>query len=112
MRLALALSISAVLEVIGLLWSLRRRIESIEGGEILGSVARAGVAAVAAGLLMFGGLAVVEATVGGLLDNPLGRLIVLLVLAAAGSAIYLVVAAALRSPELVQLRALVRRGRA
>ena len=110
--LALALSISAVLEVIGLLWSLRRRIESIEGGEILGSVARAGVAAVAAGLLMFGGLAVVEATVGGLLDNPLGRLIVLLALAAAGSAIYLVVAAALRSPELVQLRALMRRGRA
>jgi putative peptidoglycan lipid II flippase len=110
--LALALSISAVLEVIGLLWSLRRRIDSIEGGEILRSLLRAGVAALAAALLMFGGLAVVEATVGGLLDNPVGRLIVLLVLAAAGSAIYLVVAAALRSPELVQLWSILRRSRA
>jgi putative peptidoglycan lipid II flippase len=110
--LALALSISAVLEVIGLMWSLRRRIESIEGGEILASLMRAGVAALAAGVLMFGGLAIVEATVGGLLDNALGRLLVLLVLAAAGGAIYLVVAAALRSPELVQLRTLLRRGRA
>jgi putative peptidoglycan lipid II flippase len=110
--LALALSISAVLEVIGLLWSLRRRIDSIEGGEILRSLLRAGVAALAAALLMFGGLAVVEATVGGLLDNPVGRLIVLLVLAAAGSAIFLVVAAALRSPELVQLRSILRRSRA
>jgi putative peptidoglycan lipid II flippase len=110
--LALALSISAVLEVIGLLWSLRRRLESVEGGEIIRSLLRAGVAALAAGFLMFGGLAVVEATVGGLLDNPLGRLLVLLVLAAAGGAIFLVVAAALHSPELVQLRALLRRGRA
>jgi putative peptidoglycan lipid II flippase len=110
--LALALSIPAVLEVIGLLWSLRRRIDSIEGGEILRSLLRAGVAALAAALLMFGGLAVVEATVGGLLDNPVGRLIVLLVLAAAGSAIYLVVAAALRSPELVQLWSILRRSRA
>jgi putative peptidoglycan lipid II flippase len=110
--LALALSISAVLEVIGLLWSLRRRIDSIEGGEIMRSLLRAGVAALAAALLMFGGLAVVEATVGGLLDNPVGRLIVLLVLAAAGSAIYLVVAAALRSPELVQLWSILRRSRA
>jgi putative peptidoglycan lipid II flippase len=110
--LALALSISAVLEVIGLLWSLRRRIDSIEGGEILRSLLRAGVAALAAALLMFGGLAVVEPTVGGLLDNPVGRLIVLLVLAAAGSAIYLVVAAALRSPELVQLWSILRRSRA
>jgi putative peptidoglycan lipid II flippase len=110
--LALALSISAVLEVIGLLWSLRRRIDSIEGGEIMRSLLRAGVAALAAALLMFGGLAVVEATVGGLLDNPVGRLIVLLVLAAAGSAIFLVVAAALRSPELVQLWSILRRSRA
>jgi len=70
------------------------------------------VAALAAGLLMFGGLAIVEATVGGILDNALGRLLILLVLAAAGGAIYLVVAAALRSPELVQLRTLLRRGRA
>ncbi|HEX5040890.1 MAG TPA: murein biosynthesis integral membrane protein MurJ [Candidatus Limnocylindria bacterium] len=110
--LALALSIAAILEVIGLLWSLRRRLDSIEGGEILGSLARAGLAALAAGLLMLGGLAIVEATVGGLLDNAIGRLIVLLVLAAAGGAIYLVVATALRSPELVQLRTLLRRGRA
>jgi len=110
--LALALSIAAILEVIGLLWSLRRRLDSIEGGEILGSLARAGLAAIGAALLMLGGLAIVEATVGGLLDNAIGRLVVLLVLAAAGGAIYLVIATALRSPELVQLRTLLRRGSA
>jgi len=109
--LALALSISAVLEVIGLLWSLHRRIESVDEAAILRSLARAAVAAVAAGLLMLGGLAVAEATVGGLLDNAFGRLLVLLVLTAAGAAIFVLVAAALRSPELEQLRGILRRRR-
>ena len=107
--LALALSISAVLEVIGLLWSLHRRIESVDEAAILRSLGRASVAAVAAGLLMLGGLAVAEATVGGLLDNAFGRLLVLLVLTAAGGAIFVLVAAALRSPELEQLSGIVRR---
>jgi putative peptidoglycan lipid II flippase len=107
--LALALSISAVLEVLGLLWSLHRRIESVQEGEILRSVGRAGVAAVAAALLMLGGLTVVEASLGGVLDNPIGRLLALLVLSAAGGAVFLVVAAALRSPEIGQLRGILRR---
>lgn len=107
--LALALSISAVLEVLGLLWSLRRRIESVEEGAILRSVGRAGVAALAAALLMLGGLTVVEGSLGGLLDNAVGRLLVLLVLSAAGGAVFLVVAAALRSPEIGQLRGILRR---
>ena len=47
--LALALSISAMLEVIGLLWALRRRIESIEERAVLRSAVRSAVAAVAAG---------------------------------------------------------------
>lgn len=107
--LALALSISAVLEVLGLLWSLRRRIESVEEGSMLRSLGRAAVAGLAAALLMVGGLTVIEGALGGLLDNAVGRLLALLVLAAAGGATFLVVSAALRSPELDQLRAILRR---
>jgi putative peptidoglycan lipid II flippase len=107
--LALALSVSSILEVVGLLWFLRRRLDSVEEAAIVRSVARAGTAALAAALLMLGGLTVVEGSLGGLLDNPIGRLLALLVLSAAGGAIFLLVAAALRAPELDQLRAIVRR---
>ena len=107
--LALALSISAVLEVLGLFWSLHRRIESVEEASILRSLMRAGVAGLAAALLMLGGLTLVEGSIGGILDNVVGRLLGLLVLSAAGGATFLVVAAALRSPELEQLRAILRR---
>jgi putative peptidoglycan lipid II flippase len=107
--LALALSISAVLEVLGLLWSLRRRIESVEEASILRTLGRAAVAAGAAALLMLGGLTLIEGSIGGILDNPLGRLLALVVLAAAGGAVFLVVAAALRSPEIGQLRGILRR---
>jgi putative peptidoglycan lipid II flippase len=107
--LALALSISAVIEVLGLFWSLHRRIESVEEASILRSLMRAGVAGVAAGLLMFGGLTLMEGSLGGLLDNVVGRLVGLLLLSAAGGATFLVVAAALRAPELAQLRAMLRR---
>jgi putative peptidoglycan lipid II flippase len=109
--LALALSISAVLEVIALVWALHRRIESVEEGAVIGALGRAAVAATAAGLLMLGGLTVVHASAPGLLANGVGRLLVVGVLTAAGGAIYLLVAAALRSPELGQVRSLLRRSR-
>jgi peptidoglycan biosynthesis protein MviN/MurJ (putative lipid II flippase) len=107
--LALALSIASVLEVIGLLWSLHRRIESVEAATIGRSLARAFVAAAAAALLMFGGLTLVEGSLAGWLENPVGRLLALVVLSSAGIAIFLIVAAALRAPELDQLRSLLRR---
>jgi uncharacterized protein (DUF2342 family) len=100
-----------VLEVIGLMWSLHRRIESVEEAAVLRSLGRAGVAAFAAGLLMLGGLTVVESSMSALLENSVGRLAVLLALSAAGAAIFLVVAAGLRSPELDQLRGVLRRRR-
>ena len=109
--LALALSIASVIEVIGLLWFLRRRIESVDGPAIVRTVMRAGVAGVAAALLMLGDLTLVEGSLGGILDNAVGRLIALLLLSAAGGTIFLLVAAALRAPELDQLRAIVRRRR-
>ncbi len=109
--LALALSIAAVLEVLGLLWSLHRRIENVEEPAILRSLGRAAVAGVAAALLKFGGLTLLEGSLGGLLDNAIGRILALAVLAGAGGAVYLVVAAALRAPELVQLRTLLQRRR-
>jgi putative peptidoglycan lipid II flippase len=109
--LALALSISALLEVVGLVWALRRRIESIEEAEVLRSVGRSGGAALAAALAMFGGLTLVSDLVPGVLEHGLGRLVALAVLVAAGGAIYVLVASALRAPELAQLRGLLRRRR-
>ncbi|MFN2483979.1 MAG: murein biosynthesis integral membrane protein MurJ [Candidatus Limnocylindria bacterium] len=107
--LALALSIAAIVEVLALLWSLRRRIESIGGRDLLRSVARDTLAAAAAALLMFGALQVVSGWIPGLLDNGLTRLVVLIGLSTAGLAIYAVVANALHSPELDQLAGVVRR---
>jgi putative peptidoglycan lipid II flippase len=107
--LALALSISASLEVIGLLWALHTRIESIEGAEVLRSAARSAVGAVAAALIMLGGLTVVETWLPSLLEGGVSRLLVTAVLAGAGAGIFLVVASALRSPEIALLRNLLRR---
>jgi putative peptidoglycan lipid II flippase len=105
--LALALTITATLEVIGLLWALRERLNGVQGGELLGSLARSTVAAVAAALVMLGGLQLAQAWFASLLAHGLGRLIVLLALSAMGLAIFVVVAAALRSPELGELRRLL-----
>jgi peptidoglycan biosynthesis protein MviN/MurJ (putative lipid II flippase) len=102
--LALALSISAILEVIGLIWALHRRIESVDEGAVLRSTARSGISALAAALLMLGGVVVVEQWFGAILANGIGRLLVLALLSVAGVAIYLLVAAALRSTELDQVR--------
>ena len=60
---------------------------------------------------MLGGLTVVESALPGLLENVVGRLLALLVLSAAGIGVYLVMAAALRTPELGQLRDYLRRRR-
>jgi putative peptidoglycan lipid II flippase len=107
--LALALSISALLEVVGLLWALRRRIESMEEGQVLRSAGRSAVAGGAAALLMLGGLTVVRSALPGLLDDGVGRLLVLVALTSAGFAIYALVASALRAPELAQMRSLLSR---
>ena len=109
--LALALSISSVIEVIGLLWSLRGRLDGIDGGAILGSLLRAGLAALAAGIVMGAGLAALTAVAPDVMADPLGRLVALVVLSAAGGAAFIAVAALLRSPELRQLRDALRRGR-
>ena len=107
--LALALSISASLEVIGLLWALHNRIESIEGAAVLRSAARSAVGAGAAALVMLGGLTLVETWLPALLEGGISRLLVVVVLTAAGAAIFLLVASALRSPEIALLRNLMKR---
>jgi putative peptidoglycan lipid II flippase len=102
--LALALSISATLEVIGLAWALRHRIESIDERNVLSSALRSTAAAVVAGAMMFAGLAAAQEWFAALLDNGAGRALVLLVLVAAGAAAYLLAAVVMRSPELGQVR--------
>jgi putative peptidoglycan lipid II flippase len=105
--LALALSISAIIEVAGLLWSLRTRLEGIEGRSILWSLVRALLAAFAGAAVMAGGLALFTAVIPGVMADALGRLIALLVLSATGGVAFVLVAALLRSPELRQLRDVV-----
>jgi putative peptidoglycan lipid II flippase len=109
--LALALSISAVLEVFGLVWALHRRIESVEERDVLRSASRSAVAAAAAAMVMLGALTLTRDWAPGLLENGLTRLVAVAGLTAAGSAIYLVVASALRAPEIAQLRSLLSRRR-
>ena len=105
--LALALSVTATLEVFGLVWALRNRLGGLHGTAIARSLARSVAAGVAAALIMLGGLQLSELWAGALLDNAFGRLLVLLVLAGIGAGIYLLVAGALRSPEIGELRRLV-----
>ena len=112
--LALALSVSASIEVLGLLWSLHRRIESIAGAAITAGAARAGAGALASALVMLGGMRALEAVAPELLVDTLGRVAALLVLVVAGTLTYLLAAVLLRSPELalVQHALLHRRRRA
>lgn len=109
--LALALSISATLEVIGLTWALRRRIDSIEEADVLRSAAGSALAAVIAALAMLGGLAAVRAWMSAALADGAGRVLLLLVLALGGTTIYLVAAATTRSAELAQIRRYLSRRR-
>jgi hypothetical protein len=60
---------------------------------------------------MLVGLLLVDATSAGLREDPLGRVLVLFGLGAAGVAAFVAVTAALHSPELGQLRRVFRRGR-
>lgn len=103
--LALAVSISAVAEVLGLLWALRGRLESLEEASLLAALVRAGAGGVAAGAAMLGGSLLLADIVPGLGADGLGRLTSLLLLLAAGAAAYLLLAILTRSPELGQFRA-------
>ena len=102
--LALAISLSATLEVAGLLWALRTRIGSIDGPEMAASAARSAGAAVVAGVVMAAGLVALTTTAPGLDGDALGRLVLFAVPAVAGSLAFLLAATALRSPELVLMR--------
>ena len=102
--LALALSISATLEVLGLLWALRGRIGSVDEAEVLRSVARSALAALVAGLAMLGGLAATQTWLAALLANGAGRVVALALLAGGGTAIYLLAGTVLGSAELAQVR--------
>ncbi len=107
--LALALSISATLEVIGLLIALRRRLGTLDGRFLLASVARSSAATVAAGVAMFATLSALNVTLPGLGDVTFGRLLTLLIPAGVGGLVFLGTALILRAPELATLRRLVRR---
>jgi putative peptidoglycan lipid II flippase len=109
--LALALSISASLEVLGLIWALRRRIDSIEEAAVLSSGLRSVLAAVGAAVVMLGGQLALQAWSPGLLANGLGRIAALALLVGAGAVVYLLASAAMGSDELAQVRRYLSRRR-
>ena len=102
--LALAVSISAVAEVLGLLWALRGRLETLDEGALLAGLWRAALAGAAAAAVMLGGTMLLGDLFPGLQADGLGRLLGLLGLLAAGATAYVAVAALTGSPELGQLR--------
>jgi putative peptidoglycan lipid II flippase len=102
--LALAMSLTAIIEVLGLVWALRSRLDGLDLEDVGSSLARSAIAGGAAALLMFGALRSVELWLPGLLTDPLGRLLSLLVLSGIGLAAFVLVAAGLRSSELGELR--------
>ena len=107
--LALALTITATLEVIGLLWALRGRLGGVDGAELLASLARSTAAAAAAALIMLGGLQLTESWFADLLAHGLGRLLALLALSILGTLAFLAVAVALRSREIGEVARLMGR---
>ena len=109
--LALALSISASLEVLGLIWALRRRIDSIEEAAVLSSGLRSVLAAVGAAVVMLAGQLALQAWSPGLLANGLGRIVALALLVGAGAVVYLLASAAMGSDELAQVRRYLSRRR-
>lgn len=109
--LALALSISASLEVLGLVWALRRRIDSIEEAAVLRSGARSVLAALLAAAVMLGGLLGMQAWAPDLLADGVGRIGALAVLVGAGAVVYLLAAATMGSDELSLVRRYLTRRR-
>jgi putative peptidoglycan lipid II flippase len=109
--LALALSVSATVEVVGLLLALRRRLGRLDGRLLASSLARSSAATLIAGAVMFGVLAGLSAAAPALGESALGRLLTLVVPAAAGGGAYLASTFLLRAPELDVIRRLVARGR-
>jgi putative peptidoglycan lipid II flippase len=110
--LALALSVSATIEVVGLLVALRRRLGRLDGRLMAASVVRSSAATLIAGAVMLATLAGLGTAAPDLGSSAIGRLLTLLVPAAAGGLAYLVAALVLGAPELDVLRRLAGRGRA
>jgi putative peptidoglycan lipid II flippase len=102
--LALAISLSATLEVVGLLAALRIRLGGLDGRLLLASFTRSGVATLVASLAMLGAFLGTIAGFPSLEGTGVGRLVTLLVPTGVGGAAYLVAGLVLRAPELTTLR--------
>ncbi len=107
--LALAISISATVEVIGLLIALRVRLGGLDGRLLMTSFGRSAVATVVASVVMLAIYLALTAAMPDLADRSLGRLVTLLIPAGLGAFAYLGTALILRAPELAVLRRLWRR---
>jgi putative peptidoglycan lipid II flippase len=102
--LALAISISATVEVVGLLAALRSRLGGLDGRLLLASFTRSGVATLVASLAMLGAFLGVIAALPSLEESGVGRLVTLLAPAGVGGTAYIVAGLVLRAPELTTLR--------
>lgn len=105
--LALAISLSSIVEAVALLIVVQRRLPGLVDLALLTSLARSGLAAAVMGALVYSGLAWLS---GPLADADLpARILLVGGLIGLGAATYLGVTLALRSEEVGRLRQLVRR---
>jgi putative peptidoglycan lipid II flippase len=106
--LALALSLSSIVEVLGLVWALHRRLGSIGSAGIARAAILATLAAALSSLVMFLALRAIEVAAPGLLSGGLTRIVVLVVLGGAGLLVFLGAARAMRVEELSRAWTLLR----
>lgn len=104
--IALAATLAAIVQLVALIWLLRRRSGPIGMSQVLRSTVRTSVASAAMGATVVGLARLGDWQRGGNDPKNLG---VFLGTVVAGTVVYLVVAAALRAPELDDLKGAIRR---
>ena len=104
--LALAMSVSAIVNMLLLLYLLRRRIGSIDGGRILNSFLKITLASLVMGVMVYFVSGITTALV---YPGKIGSLITLLVGTAVGAAVFGSAAFLLHMPELEFLTQTLRR---
>jgi putative peptidoglycan lipid II flippase len=106
--LALALSISSIIEVAGLVVALRTKLGSIGASSIVRSAALSTVSATLSGVVMLLGLQAIRLVAPALLADGLGNLVAVLALSAVGTAVFVAAAWIFRMEDLLRTWGMIR----
>lgn len=110
--IALAISLCAIVQMLVMIWRLKVRLKTLEGGRILRSGIKILIASAAMGAAAFFTHKIMEQTIGTQMGTPSSRAaITLSVSLAVGLGVYLLVAVALRMEETAMLRRVTKKFR-